>query len=227
MSEFAFERAEAVRRRLLHEDRSRRFVLRGLAVLLLASASRIESAIAGDDLPVLSRAEWGAKPPSMAMAANTPMRLTIHHTATRLDLTKTLAAKLRSLQSFSQSNARLADGRLKRPWADVPYHFYIDATGQIGVGRDVRYVGDTNTDYDVTGHIGIAVEGNFEVETPMPAQVQALEDLLVFLARTYDLPARSVGSHRDYARTACPGAHLLALIPEIKADVARRLQMRT
>jgi hypothetical protein len=128
---------------------------------------------------------------------------------------KGLAVKMQGLQRFSQADELLADGRRKRPWPDVPYHFYIDASGQIAEGRDLRFAGDTNTSYDPSGHIGIAVEGNFETEEPTKAQEQALTELLAQLMRSYGLTATDVGTHRKFAATACPGRNLEARLPAI------------
>ena len=190
-----------------------------LALLLVAT-----HVLASDAPVVLSRAEWGARPPASAMIPHTPRRLTIHQTATRANAARSLPEKLRSLQRFSQSNAPLADGRLKVAWADIPYHFYIDVHGDIGEGRAVPFVGDTNTTYHPGGHIGIVLEGNFEDAPPAPQQIEALVGLLVHLARRYDIAPEAIEGHRHYARTLCPGARLNALLPDIRRDVARALR---
>lgn len=175
-------------------------------------------------LDLLTRAEWGAKPPTLAMTAHTPRMITIHHTATTHKPKQSTAAKLKSLQAFSQSNGKLADGRRKKAWADVPYHYYIAANGEVAEGRQVGFAGDTNTEYDPTGHIGIVVEGNFEKEVPTPQQVAALVDLVAMLAERHHIGIAAIGGHRDRASTACPGKNLTALMGDIKADVARRLK---
>ncbi len=190
----------------------------GLALILLATLAQ-----ASDAPTILKRAEWGARAPISAMQQHTPVRITVHHTATQPNAGRTLSKKLQSLQRFSQSSERLADGRLKVAWADVPYHFYIDATGGIGEGRAVRFVGDTNTRYDPSGHIGIVLEGNFEDAPPAPQQVEALVSLLVNLATTHNISPDVIAGHKHYAQTLCPGKHLAALLPDIRRDVERAL----
>jgi hypothetical protein len=180
-------------------------------------------ALAADSPVIVSRAEWGANPPAFEMEANEPVRLTIHHTATTPDPGRSLTEKLKSLQRFSQSEERLADGRLKVAWADIPYHYYIDVNGAIGEAREEKFIGDSNTDYDLHGHIGIVLEGNFEEEPPAPQQVESLVALLVQLAEKYEIDPADIEGHRNYAETACPGKHLIALIPDIRRDVAARL----
>lgn len=168
---------------------------------------------------VISRAEWGAKQPVLTMKKQTPNRITIHHTAVPANTGLSIVKKLRGLQSFSQSDARLADGRRKKAWADVPYHFYIAVDGKIAEGRPVAYVGDTNTPYDPTGHVSIVVEGNFDKEEPTMAELEALTSLTAELAQRFDIGRDRIGVHRDFASTACPGKNLEPHIRRIIASL--------
>jgi hypothetical protein len=180
-------------------------------------------AMAGDAPVVVTRGQWGAKPPVMAMKQQTPVRLTVHHTATPAKPKASLASKLKSLQAFSQTDSKLADGRLKKAWADIPYHYYIDVNGAVGEARPAEFVGDTNTKYDPAGHITIVVEGNFETETPSKAEIDALIGLLASLARRYHIDADKIGVHKEFAQTACPGKNMMAMMPEIVARVKAEL----
>ena len=110
----------------------------------------------------------------------------------------------------------LSDGRIKEPWADIPYHFYIAANGAIGEGRPLQYVGDSNTPYDPTGHALIVLEGNFNEENVSTEQKQSLKKLVIALARKYKISAPNLSGHKDHATTACPGNNLYDLIPEFK-----------
>lgn len=191
-----------------------------LVLLALLIATPV---FAEDSVTIMTREQWGAHAPVMAMKKQSPVRLTVHHTATQAKPKASLASKLKSLQAFSQKDARLADGRIKKAWADVPYHYYIDVNGAVGEGRPAEFVGDTNTKYDPAGHITIVVEGNFEKETPSKAEVDALVGLLVMLARRYHIDADKIGAHRQFAQTACPGKNMMALMPEIVARVKQQL----
>ncbi len=174
-------------------------------------------------LEVMTRTDWQAREPSSAMERHTPTRITIHHTAVRQRPDISLAQKLRSLQNFSQSDALLADGRTKAAWPDIPYHFYIDANGVVAEGRVIGFVGDTNTNYDPLGHIGIALEGNFEIEEPSTAQTDALAELLSILLDELALVPGDIGHHGSFAATACPGHHLEVQLPDV---IARASQMK-
>ena len=172
-------------------------------------------------VPLLSREAWGAAAPAFAMRPHTPERLTIHHTATpqRPDLDP--AEAMRALQAFSQRADTLEDGRVRAGWADVPYHFYIAPDGTVVEARDPAFEGDSNTGYDLAGHVQVAVEGNFEVETPTAAQVESLLALARGLAARYGIAAELVAGHLDHApdQTVCPGAALHARLGDVREAV--------
>lgn len=164
---------------------------------------------------VITREDWAARPPALAMQEHVPHMITIHHTATPQKPDRRIEEKLRSLQAFSQSKELLADGRQKKAWADVPYHFYVDASGQIAEGRDVRFIGDTNTNYDPTGHIAVVLEGNFEIENPSETQLKALSRLLEELIQQHSIEPTAISMHNEHASTLCPGRNLAQKLPEI------------
>ena len=187
-----------------------------IAGTLGGCASRARPAMAPLDIPIVSRGEWGARDPVLPMREHRIERLTIHHTATRQDTARSLASKLQGLQQFSQRDDSLADGRRKPAWADIPYHYYIGVDGSIGEARSWRYAGDSNTPYDPAGHLLVVVEGNFEVEELTSAQRQALETLVLALARRFVIPGERLGAHRDYAATRCPGRNIMSELPRLR-----------
>jgi hypothetical protein len=146
-------------------------------------------------------------------------RITVHHTATAQKPDTTLERKMRALQDFSQQSAKLAGGGTKPAWPDVPYHFYVDVRGRIAEGRNIGYAGDTNTDYDPTGHILVVVEGNFETEQPTAEQLRELHKLLRWLSGRWRIPAAEIKGHDDYAATACPGKNLKSELPRLRESV--------
>ncbi|MBC5994478.1 peptidoglycan recognition protein family protein [Pontibacter cellulosilyticus] len=158
-----------------------------------------------ESITYLARDAWGAKPPVLPMRSHTLRRLTIHHTGTPQVPGRTLEDKMRALQKFSQEESPLADGRMKKPWADIPYHLYVDVKGDVAEGRDLNYAGDSNTNYDPAGHLLVVVEGNFEKEQITPDQMKTLEILVPALAKRYNISADSLGGHKDFAQTSCPG----------------------
>lgn len=201
---------------------------RVLALLLACGGAGCAGHGLAADVPAgvryLPRGEWGARPPLKEPPLHVPSRITIHHTATQIDPARPLADKMRSLQQFSQTEGALATGQRKPAWADVPYHFYVAADGEVAEGRELRYVGDSNTPYDPTGHLLIVVEGNFDVEQPTPAQLQALDRLVQAFSAQWRISGSRVAGHGDYASTRCPGRNLTAELPRLRmlADRAGR-----
>lgn len=169
---------------------------------------------------VMNRSAWGASSPSFAMTPQIPSSITVHHTATPQDPTRTTAQKVLALQQFSQRADVLGDGRAKPAWADIPYHFYIAPDGVIAEGRNPRFQGDSNTDYDLAGHIQVVLEGNFEDEQPSEAQIQSLTNLVRSLASEWEITADHVNGHQDEAPTLCPGKALYSRLPDLRRVVS-------
>lgn len=195
-----------------------------LGLVLVGCAGRVTPAppdTAVPPLPMLTRSEWGAQPPTRPMREHVPSRITIHHTGEPSRPELALAAKLRALQAFSQRDERMSDGGMHRAWPDVPYHYYIDTYGRLAEGRDWHYAGDTNTSYDPAGHLLIVLEGNFEKEQPKPDQIKTLLVMLEWASARWHIPADSLAGHRDFARTACPGANLYAQLDALRAALRR------
>lgn len=170
---------------------------------------------------ILPRAAWGAKDPVLPMKPHTIDHITIHHTGEPSHPERTIEEKLRALQKFSQERSPLEGGRIKEPWPDVPYHYYIDRAGRIAEARPAGYAGDTNTSYDPTGHLLIVVEGNFENEQPTPEQLRSLRRMVRWAAWKWHVPASAIGKHNDYAQTACPGKNLMPELPRLRRMVGR------
>jgi hypothetical protein len=171
--------------------------------------------------PVVSRAEWGARPVGENARPHRIFRITIHHGGVASNPARSLEDKLRGLQAWSQREATLAGGRTKPAWPDVPYHFYISIDGRIGEARPVGYAGDTNTEYDTTGHLLIVLEGNFEEERPAEAQIASLRALTLWAAWKWRVPAGRIRGHKDFAQTLCPGKNLMPELANLRSLAAR------
>ena len=211
----------------MRTDGLRQCIAAGLVAAALGLAGAGLALAQGNEAPpIVPRSAWGAKPANTEMMQRqTPREIVIHHTAARQQPKLSLERKLRGLQGFSL-NPGTVNGRPKAAWGDMPYHFYIDAAGRIGEGRDVRYAGDTNTRYATANRIQVVVEGHFDKEQPSPGQLEALDRLVVWLARKYRVPAAKISGHNDHVSTDCPGKSLKSYLPALRAKVAEAAKRR-
>lgn len=203
-------------------DRISNLLAFSLALFLLAAGwAHTTNAQKKPERPnVISREDWGANKPVGEGKKHEIGFITIHHTATAQSLNGHIGTKMRNLQAFSQREDKLASGKTKPAWFDIPYHYYIAADGQIAEGREIKFAGDTNTEYDPTGHALVVLEGNFETEQPTAPQIETLRQTVAWLARKYKVAPENIKGHSDYAKTACPGENLRRLIPELRQSSA-------
>ncbi|MFK3739322.1 peptidoglycan recognition protein family protein [Massilia sp. TN1-12] len=162
--------------------------------------------------------DWGGTPVDAARARKQVVtHITLHHQGEPFAPGTDPRQYLRNLQAWS---------RTTQGWLDIPYHYIIDLDGRIYAGRDIAYAGDTNTEYDPTGHALIEVVGNFEEVEPNQRQLDAIVDLMALLADRYHVGLDGIRTHRDYSsRTVCPGANLYRYVQEgyFRHHVALRL----
>ena len=92
---------------------------------------------------------------------------------------------------------------LANGWSGIGYHFIVRKDGSIHRGRPLDTVG-SHTYGENSDSIGICFEGNFETETMSAAQIQAGAELVAYLKWLYP-SIKTVGKHKDYCATACPG----------------------
>lgn len=167
---------------------------------------------------IVSVSSWGGTPADPAQVRqHTITHITLHHQGEPFPQGKDPVQYLRNLQTWSRNT---------KHWADIPYHYIIDLDGKIYEGRDIHYAGDTNTEYDPTGHALIEVVGNFEEVEPNQKQLDAVVDLMAMLAAKYHVPVERIASHRDFsAQTVCPGKNLYRYVQAgyFKQKVTERL----
>ena len=157
---------------------------------------------------MVSAAEWGSTPqPIPEERRHTPKNITIHHAGVEWKNTTTPIKSVKGLQQFGQT---------EKNWPDVPYHFIIGPDGTIFEGRSLDYAPDTNTDYDVHGHVGIELLGNFEEQRVSEAQLDSLVKLTAWLAQKYNIGVDHIAGHKDIAKgqTVCPGKDLYRYVED-------------
>jgi hypothetical protein len=182
----------------------------GLVALEAATLSSLPSVVAS------SNSAGGA-----ALRLRVPQHITsitLHHEGSAKPLLPDddPGAGLRALQSW---------GERDRNWWDVPYHYLIDLDGHVYEGRDWHYMGETNTTYDPSGHLLISIIGNYNLQEPTPAQLDAIANVMAWAVKAFDVPLDSIKGHYRYAQTDCPGKNLRKFLEDgtFRRMVAERL----
>lgn len=163
--------------------------------------------------------QWGGERFTGEYQEHELVYITLHHGGVPFLIDADPGEYLRNLQTWSRTD---------RGWIDIPYHYLIDLEGRIYEGRDIRYAGDTNTDYDPTGHALVCVLGNYEEVEPNEVQLQAIADLFAWICETYSIAPETLKGHKDYVPdTVCPGHKLYTylengmLVERVKANMMR------
>lgn len=196
------------------------FLLFFTAIIVIdgCSASK-EFSLQDVDREIVAAGQWGGTPAVDSLAKkHTITHITLHHQGEPFPKGKDPVQYLRNLQSWS---------RREKMWIDVPYHYIIDLDGKIYEGRNIAYAGDTNTEYDPTGHALIEVVGNFEVAEPNQEQLDAVVRTMTFLSIKYQVPVDSIRGHKDYSsKTVCPGKNLYTFLENgyFKGTVEKNLR---
>lgn len=186
--------------------------------LLLAAATAFAQTLPEVERSIVPVAAWGGTPADPAQAHRQAItHITLHHQGEPFRPGTDPRQYLRKLQTWSRNT---------KHWLDIPYHYIIDLDGNIYEGRKIDYAGDTNTEYDPTGHALIEVVGNFEEVEPNQQQLDAVVRLTAMLAHKYAVPLDHIASHRDFStQTVCPGANLYRYVQDgyFRHKVALRL----
>lgn len=153
-----------------------------------------------EELGVVKRADWGWLPLEKGKEEAKITQITIHHGGVEVSADKNPIDAIRNMQKWS---------RAEKNWIDIPYHFMIDLAGKIYEARPINLPGDTNTEYNPTGHALIEVMGNYEVQEFSETQLKSLAALSAFLAKEFSVPISEIKTHKDYSKmTVCPGKNI-------------------
>jgi len=152
---------------------------------------------------MVTRDQWGSDPlPIPDSRRHIPKYITLHHAGVTWTAGSDPYEKVRNLQAWGKKPVEEGG----KDWPDLPYHYLIAPDGTIFEGRPTEYEPETNTNYDVHGHIGIQLFGNFEVQRVSPQQLASAVRLVAWLAQEFDVPDQWIRGHRDVAdNTDCPG----------------------
>lgn len=168
-----------------------------------AAQSSSISTVQHDTLSIIAKGEWkglAGKP----YRQHKPVKITVHHEGGKV-LTENDDAKqrLRNIQAWCMGP--------ERNWADIPYHLLIAPDGNIYEGRNPMTVGETNTEYDPSGHLLICFLGNYEQQKINNKLLKVLIHLLADQCIKYNISPTDISTHRDHSKqTTCPGEDIYA-----------------
>lgn len=165
-------------------------------------------------VPTYGRSSWGAATPNRVCGVMSRCdAIVLHHTVGLHPLTVNDAhVEMRRLQREALAKTK-PNGELE--YCDIPYNL-VCGPDSIFVGRGPT-INDGATDDDIQTHtVSVSVMGNFEWTTVSPEYRRSIIDA-VNLCRLVWGPLE-VKPHKSYMNTACPGAHLLAMIPDLNGD---------
>lgn len=176
-----------------------------LVILLLTIAfsttqvySQSNKAANRDTVAIMPKSEWKGVE-GRPYKQHIPVKITVHHEGGKV-LTKTDNAKqrLNNIQTWGMGP--------DRKWTDVPYHLLIAPDGTVYEGRNPLTVGETNTEYDPTGHLLICFLGNYSQQKVDKKLLKVLVNLLADQCIKYNIAATDISTHRDHSKqTTCPG----------------------
>jgi peptidoglycan recognition protein len=166
----------------------------------------------GSRLEIISRADWGARPPKCGKASwekcgkaalQLPVdQVFIHHTTGSMPDTpeaeRVVMTRLQNLAMNSQNKA------------DISYNFVVMPSGRIAEGRGWNIVGYATPKNNLKS-LSFCFAGNFQNNKPTLASLEGCRRILSEGLRTGRLtPTFRIRGHRDVGSTACPGRHLYA-----------------
>lgn len=162
-------------------------------------------------MKLLSRAEWGASPPTRPMSrASYPMRaLWLHHSVTVP--TDDPAADARAVQRVGVSGGG----------ADVAYSLLVHPDGTVLEGRDLTWAGAHTWGQNTTS-LAVCLIGDYSTTAPSDAQVASVREAVAWLVGQGSLLDGAVyptGGHRDAPlnATSCPGDGAMARLAEMRS----------
>lgn len=183
---------------------------------------------------LVSRADWGARPPKYPYSYTLAKHFAIHHTAGLGDglasTTDQCAAQVRAIQVFHQDS---------RGWNDVGYSYLVCGTGEVFQARedddDATDLWGAHDGFN-RGSMSVSLMGYFHPpynQVPSAAMMDSLARTLAWMAdlrgadpldsslyEAFGSVRTNIYGHREVRATDCPGDTIFALKDGVRAWVA-------
>jgi len=167
----------------------------------------IEGGLACQSLQLVSRSQWGARPPTSVTNINGAVNMTfVHHAAGPpcFDLAE-CSARVKAIQNYHMDS---------NGWNDVGYSYLIGEDGRVYEGRGWSVVGSHTLNYNSVAY-GFCILGDFMLRGPNQVALDAVQDIIdCGVELGYIVADYEMFGHRDGRCTACPGDVLYSIIRE-------------
>ena len=138
-------------------------------------------------------------------------RITVHHDGMPPATLRSMGDTAARIESIRQAHVH------GRGWADIGYHYIVDQNGRVWEGRPIRFQGAHVKDQN-ENNLGVLVLGNFEVQHPTPMQLSSVDRFLATQMSRYRVPMWRLKTHREIARTECPGRNLQGYMVQTRSS---------
>jgi N-acetylmuramoyl-L-alanine amidase len=149
---------------------------------------------------IISRAQWGARPPRGTEAMKTPVPYVIvHHTVMGEGECSNRSECIEVMKDIQDLHMDT------NGWDDIGYSLLVGGDGSVYEGRGWNRVGAHSPGYNDKS-IGISVIGNFMDHLPSQAQMNLTQKLIECGQQEgYIIQNYTLYGHRDVRDTDCPG----------------------
>jgi N-acetyl-anhydromuramyl-L-alanine amidase AmpD len=112
---------------------------------------------------------------------------------------------------------RIRAAHRNRGFGDIGYHYLVDPAGRVWAGRELSWQGAHVANQN-PGNLGICVMGNYEIQQPNQAQLEAVERFVAAQMGQYHIRIADVKTHQERAQTACPGRSLQPRLSSMRSS---------
>ncbi|XP_037922208.1 peptidoglycan-recognition protein LB-like isoform X2 [Hermetia illucens] len=159
-----------------------------------------------ESMTIVTREEWGAKPPKTPTLFNGPSPYVIIHHSYEPGACYTAKECQEAVQSIQELHQEV------RGWSDVGYTFLIGGDGNVYEGRGFNVVGAHAPGYNDKS-VGICLIGDWRTELPTEKMLEATHKLIEYgISSGYIVKDYKLLGHRQVKETECPGDRLFGEI---------------
>lgn len=177
---------------------------------------------------ILSCDEWGARPPQdpLTVLDKKATKILVHNTAFPNTTDHSLAQAIQRVKDIQDLHMDT------NGWSDTGQHFTVSQGGYILEGRHNSLMAlQSGNKFVVSAHcpalntesIGIESDGSYIEVLPPQELWDSLVTLCTYICSQYGFNVNNIFGHWDFRATDCPGIMFYTKFPELRRQVAARL----